>query len=496
MSEDKRGPETEGNPPPVAGWKRDRPGLVLLTSHWLSRVGLVVSITALSTFLFVLPSELRENVENPYKGVVVYVILPAVFVGGLVLTAAGIALGRRRVRERLQAVTVDRSRVRQRLIVFVAATIGVNLVAGSQLTYKAVEYMETPQFCGATCHVMKPEFVGHRDSNHSSVECAECHVAPGQKGWIESKMNGTRQLFEVMKGSYPRPVPSALESGRLVPSRETCERCHWAEKIVATRLIVVPVYAPDENNSASYTVLMMHVGGTRMQGIHHAHFAGGFEVRFAASDRNRQTIPWVEWRNTETGETKTYLAEGTAPEKIAELPKYTMQCVDCHNRPTHAFWLPDRAVDRALALGQISDTLPFIKKEGVAVLKADYADGSEAARKIPAAIEAYYRQAYPQLAGERRADIAAAGKAILAIYQRNVFPDLKVTWGTYRNNLGHTDSPGCFRCHDDSHKTSDGKSAITQDCGACHEVLAQEESSPEILKTLGLWHHIEALKGR
>ncbi len=240
---------------------------------------------------------------------------------------------------------------------------------------------------------------------------------------------------------------------------------------------------------------MMLVGGSAMQGIHHAHFAGGFELRYAASDPKRQTIPWVERRNVRTGETKTYLAQGTTPGQAAALPRHIMQCVDCHDRPTHAFWLPDRALNRALAFGAVPASLPFIKKQGLAVLQTTYASTAEAAQKIPAAIEAYYRQTYPQVYAQRTADVAKAGQGILDIYNRNVFPDLKVTWGTYANNLGHVDFPGCFRCHDGSHTTADGKDTITQDCGVCHQLLAVEDSSPDILKTLGLWDQIEALKG-
>ena len=465
-----------------------------MTSHWVSRVGLVLAITAASTFVFTLPAQLREHVENPYKGVVLYLILPGVFFLGLALGVLGMTLARRRIGERLGA-PADVSRARRRLVLFLAITVVGNLLLGSQLTYKAVEYMETPQFCGATCHVMRPQYVGHQDSPHASVDCAECHVAPGQSGWIESKMNGTRQLFETIRGSYSRPVPSALESGHLVPSRETCERCHWAEKIVSTRLVILPVYASDEPNTASYNVLLMRVGGSRMPGIHHAHFAGGFEIRYAA-DAKRSAIPWVEWKDRKTGETRTYLAEGTPAEKAASLPKYEMQCVDCHNRPTHAYWMPARALDRALALGRVPATLPFIKREGLAALKAEYTDRADAERKIPAAIEGFYEKSYPHVHAGRRADVAAAGKAVLAVWNRNVFPEQKVTWGTYPNNLGHDDSPGCFRCHDGSHKTADGKLAISQDCEVCHQVLAQEESSPEILRTLGLWNDISALKGR
>jgi len=170
-----------------------------------------------------------------------------------------------------------------------------------------------------------------------------------------------------------------------------------------------------------------------------------------------------------------------------------MQCVDCHNRPTHSFELPDRAMDRALTVGLLPATLPFLKKKGVELLKASYASNGEAGRRIPAELAAYYRQAYPKVASEREADVAVAGKMLVRIYDNNVFPDLGVTWGLYPNNLGHDAFPGCFRCHDDEHKAADGKT-ITQDCGVCHEAVATEESSPEVLKTLGLDARILALR--
>jgi nitrate/TMAO reductase-like tetraheme cytochrome c subunit len=480
----------------VPDWPRDRPGFVLLTSHWLTRLGLVLVITAICTWLFFLPAGHSEHGENPYRGLFVYLVLPGMFILGLVLGVAGVVIGRRRLGDRLAAGTVNLETARRRLILFVAITLVGNLLIGSQATYRAIQYMDTPQFCGAVCHSERPEYVGHQNSLHASVPCAECHIAPGQAGWFKAKMQGTRQLWQEVTGRYEKPCPPALASGRLVPSRETCEHCHWAEKIVSTRLLLIPSYADDEKNTATYTVLLMLVGGTRMQGIHNAHFAGGYEIRYAASDAKRETIPWVERRNTRTGETRTYLADGAKEEQVASLEKHTMQCVDCHNRPTHDFLLPGKALDRMLALGRIPNTLPFVKKEGLAVLKADYASNEEAARKIPEAIAAYYAKAYPQIAAERKDDVTAAGKAIAAVYDRNVFLDQKVTWGTYANNLGHVDSPGCFRCHDGSHETADKKSSINQDCSSCHEVLAQEEQSPEILKKLGVWDHIEAMRTR
>jgi hypothetical protein len=176
-----------------------------------------------------------------------------------------------------------------------------------------------------------------------------------------------------------------------------------------------------------------------------------------------------------------------------KLPKFEMQCVDCHNRPTHTFDMPERALDKALARGDIAITLPYIKKRGMEVLKTEYRTSQEAADKLQSNIVNFYQKSYPDVAAARSQDISQASQAILAIYNRNVFPDLRVTWGTYPNNLGHMDFPGCFRCHDGSHATADGKT-ISQDCNTCHEPLAMEETSPEILKTLGIAERISKVQ--
>ena len=480
-------------PPEPADRLRDRPFLVLITSHWLGLLGMGLAATALISWLFVLPVHLRGHVDNPYIGIVVFLIIPVVLVVGLAMIPAGVFLARRRARLRLAEHILDRKAAMRRLIGFLGVVTLVNVVVGTQATYRAVEHMETVQFCGQTCHVMTPEFRSHKVSPHARVPCVDCHVGEGARGWFESKMAGTRQLVEVITNSYPRPIPSALESGRLVPARETCETCHWTEKFTATRLKVIPRFADDEANTATQTVLMMMVGGSLTSGIHGSHFGPSIQIRFAASDKKRQKIPWVEYRDTRKGETRSYLAEDAAAGVESHLPVYTMQCVDCHNRPTHTFDLPDRAIDRAMGLGQMPSTLPYLKKKGVELLKAEYASNDEAGRRIPAELEAYYREAYPNVVAEREADLAAAGKALVGIYDTNVFPDLRVGWGTYPNNLGHDAFPGCFRCHDEKHKSADGK-VITQECGVCHEAVAMEETSPEVLKTLGLEERILALR--
>jgi hypothetical protein len=448
-------------------------------------VGLALIATALISWLFVLPIHLRGHVDNPYTGIIVFLIIPVVFFTGLLLVPIGVYLSKRQIQEGLTQETFDRTASLRRLLWFFGLTAVANVLIGTQFTYRAVEHMETPQFCGATCHVMRPEFAAYQNSPHSRVECVQCHVAPGAGGWVSSKAAGVRQLVETTLNTYHKPIPSAIESNRLVPARETCENCHWPQRFGGVRLRVISKFAEDEPNSRSETVLMMMVGGSKMAGIHGAHFGPGVHIRFAAADPARQSIPSVEYRNTTTGDAQTFLASDAKPESVKSLPTYEMQCVDCHNRPTHTFDLPDRAMDKALADGDISVSLPFIKKEGVELLKANYATSEEASSKLPVALANFYQQKYPDVYTKRSQDVAQAGEAVLAIYNRNVFPDLKVTWGTYPNNLGHTDFPGCFRCHDGSHTSSGGRT-ITQDCNACHEPLATDETSPEILKTLGL----------
>lgn len=469
-----------------------RPAWFVLTQHWLSLVGLALLVTAVISWLVVLPLQVRGHVDNPYVGIVIFVILPVIFFAGLALIPIGIYLSKRRIRKGLAEATVDRKTMVQRLAWFLGLTTLLNILIGTQVTYRAVHHMETPQFCGATCHTMAPEFAAYQNSPHSRVECVECHVAPGAGGWISSKTSGIRQLVETVLHTYRKPIPSAIETNRLIPARETCENCHWPQKFSGARLRVFSKFAEDEANTRSETVLMMMVGGNRIGGIHGAHMGPGVHIRFAAADPKRQTIPWVEYRNQTTGAVRTFVASDS-PNSGKDLPKYDMQCVDCHNRPTHTFDLPERAIDKALALGDIPVTLPFVKKKSVELLKADYHTSKDAADGLPAALLAFYQQNYPDVYARRTQDIRDAGQAVLGIYKRNVFPELKVSWGTYPNNLGHTDYPGCFRCHDGSHATADGV-AITQDCNTCHEPLAVEEASPEILKTLGIEERISRIQ--
>ena len=459
-----------------------QPVIVLLTSHWVTMAGVALVTLAGFSWLFALPANIRGNVSNPYIGLLTFIAIPVVFFAGLALIPIGIALGRRKAAEALNP-PIDRRAAWRRAGMFFAIMTMANLVIGSQLTYRAVEHMETNQFCGQSCHVMKPEFTAHLLPPHQQIACATCHIVPGATGWIRAKMAGTNQLLAVTFNTFPRPIESGLESNRLVSSADTCEQCHARGKVIGPRLRMHSSFKDDETNTRTETILMMLVGGGNTGGIHGAHMGPGVRIRYAASDKKRQTIPWVEYSNG--GATRTYLADGTTPDAARALPTFEMQCVDCHNRAAHSFELAEHAVDHAMATAQISATLPFVKKTGVELLKATYSSEDDAAQTIPARLNTFYQQKYGDIWAKRSNDVQLAGQALLAIYRSNVFPDLKVTWGTYPNNVGHIDDPGCFRCHDGGHSTAD-KKVITQDCSTCHQMLATDEADPAILKTLGL----------
>jgi hypothetical protein len=298
---------------------------------------------------------------------------------------------------------------------------------------------------------------------------------------VKSKLSGVGQVIAVTLHTYPTPIPTPVHNLR--PARETCEQCHWPQKYGEDRLKVIPKYSSDETNSLTKTVLLMKIGGgNKGIGIHGTHLGPGVVITYGHSDEARQNIPWVSYEVD--GKETVYAASDAKPDG-AGLTKRVMDCMDCHNRPAHSYDLPERAVDKAMNNGLISAALPFAKKKAVEILKVNYLSRDEAAQKIPAAFAKYYQDSYPAVWAGRQAEVTASANEVLAVYDRNIFPEMKVTWGAYPMNLGHEDFPGCFRCHDGAHSAKSGD-AMTQDCNACHNLLATEESNPKVLTDLGI----------
>lgn len=466
--------------------------VIHLSNNPLSLLG-VMLVTSAAIFLISLaPAMWSGTAENPYMGLLTFMLVPGIFITGLLLIPAGMFLRNRRehakgtVRGDLPPIDFKNTDFRK-LVIFIGLTTIVNLILVGQVGYGAVSYMDSVQFCGQTCHtVMQPEFTAYQNSPHARVECVKCHIGPGAGWFVKSKLSGVGQVVAVTLHTYPTPIPTPVHNLR--PARETCETCHWPQKYGGDRLRVINKFGEDETNSQTKTVLLMRIGGGNGNiGIHGVHLGAGVEMRYAPADESRQTIPIVEY-NKGDGKWVRFASQDVKPDvmaKAAAAPMRTMDCMDCHNRPSHTYQLPERALDRAIADGNISASLPFVKKEGLELLKGSYQTHSEAAAKITAAFEKFYSEKYPDIAASRKSEIAKSAKGLTSVYQQNVFPEMKVNWGSYPNNLGHTDFPGCFRCHDDQHAASDGQK-IVQDCSSCHSMLAMEEPSPKVLTDLGV----------
>ncbi len=463
--------------------------LAAITGNVVSLIGTLLIVISL---LFILALLIMQNMGfegGAYLGIVTFVVLPVLFLAGVAIVPLGIWLKHRRDARAeaegrpvgsMPIIDLNRESTRGVLLGFLALSIPIVSVAAG-LTYKAVHYMDSTEFCGMACHqVMQPEYTAFQRSPHLRVGCAGCHIGPGAEWFVKAKISGSWQLIAVALDLYPRPITTPVHSLR--PAIGTCEQCHWPTKFVGDRLKVRTHYLEDETNTEVKTALMVKVGGSRGGRSHgiHWHVDPNHVVRYL-SDASRETIYEVELTDRNEGWSKIFKAEDPAPEGSEWR---TMDCVDCHNRASHNYRSPEQEVDLALLEGRIDESLPYIRREGVRILAEKVYESHEEARAgIAARVDEFYQQNYPELSGSPA--VGQAGKALGDAYCWNNFPHMQVTWNLYPNHIGHKNTPGCFRCHDNKHKTDDGEK-ISRKCSTCHEILAEEERDSAILQELGL----------
>ncbi len=439
----------------------------------------------------------RSN-DNPYLGIIFFLLLPALFIAGLVLIPVGMWVRRKKLQMagliplEFPKVDFNDKIFRHGVDIVLVATI-VNFLLVSVASYRGAAYMDSPQFCGQSCHVMHPEYTAYKISAHSHVACVDCHIGSGASAYFSAKVNGTKQLIEVslhplasfapkIIPDYPTPIESPVRNLR--PAREICEGCHTPARFIGEKLLVKSSFADDEKNTETQTVLVLHLGGrdslSHLTGIHGVHLG---HIEYVATDPSRTTIPWVRKRN-DNG-TETVFATAAAGTGVPQGERRVMDCIDCHNRAAHTFVTAEDALNRAMAEGAVSPELPWVHKKGLELLKANYASEAEASAQIPAQLEAFYRSEHPEVLTTKAALVKSAGEQLVTLYSQNVFPFMKVTWGTHPNHIGHMEYPGCWRCHDGDHAAKDGAS-ITNDCSACHNLLVQDQPKPKVLSDLGI----------
>jgi hypothetical protein len=455
-----------------------------LARNLLSSVGLIIAIIALINIAFLVFADVGSGHSNPYVGIFAYVILPGILCGGLILFIVGMLIERRRRHRhtpddiaRYPDINLNDPHTRR---VVGLTIIGVSVfamisVAGS---YKAYHYTDSDQFCGTTCHeVMHPEYTAYKASPHARVGCVNCHIGSGATWYVKSKLSGAYQVYSAAFNKYPRPIQTPVHNLR--PAQETCEQCHWPEKFWGAQLKVFNHFGYDEANTARETRLLIKTGGGDPAhgptvGIH-SHMNLENEVSYI-SDEKRQRIDYIRVRNRKSGKVTEYFGPNVklTPAQIAATPQRIMDCVDCHNRPTHIYQPPDRAVDRALLVNEIRRDLPFIKAQAVAAISRDYATTEQAVAAIDKDLHDYYRTNYPAVYASRKNDVAQAVAKLQTIFRTIRFPEMKTDWRTHPDNIGHFYYTGCFRCHDDEHKSREGKT-VTKECTICHDVLGQKE---------------------
>ena len=439
--------------------------------NWLSLTGLVIVIGSLFSFFFLLLLDALAQFANPYVGILTYLVAPGFLMIGLLVALLGAFLRHRQIIRTsgpLPPLRIDLTRPRdRRLFGFFLAGGVLFLLVAALGSYQTYHFTESVNFCGQACHgVMKPEYVTYLHSPHAKVPCAECHIGKGANWYVRSKLSGTYQVYATMADKYPRPIPTPVKNLR--PAQETCEECHWPQKFVGNLERSYNYFLSDETNTPFTVRMLMNVGGGDpthgpVGGIHW-HMNVGNKVEYLASDEARQKIPYVR---------VTELAQGVVTEfrtpkftnTVDEASLRTMDCMDCHNRPAHRYQTPNTAVNLAMFLGKIDRGLPLVKSNALHVLTQSYTNETQALQTIATTLS----QRYPN---DPR--IRSAIGAVQEIYTNNFFPEMKASWKTYPDNIGHKDWPGCFRCHDGLHKTADGKRSIkANDCNACHTILTQ-----------------------
>ena len=453
--------------------------------------GAIIASVSFGLILFLTVLDATSAEENPYLGIITFIVFPSILIFGLILIALGIYKAHRQKlagtfhAKTFPVLDLNDPKHRVSFTVFSVGTI-LLLVFTAFGSFKAYEYTETVEFCGTVCHkVMEPEYTAYQNSPHSRVACVQCHIGSGTTWYVKSKITGAYQVYSVLFNKYSKPIPTPVENLR--PAQGTCEQCHWPKNFFSEKKVTFNYFLSDEKNTSSDLTMLLKIGGGNSEmgtsaGIHW-HMNIDNTVMYYPADKTRQDIPWVNITNKETGKSTTYKLRDFDPDKMNKDELRKMDCIDCHNRPSHIYNPPDKMVNLYMSLKRIDPELPYIKSVAVDVLDRKYTTKPVALDSIKLSIENFYSNNYPKLAKIKISSISESIKYIQDIYSNNYFPYMNVSWKSFPNNIGHTYAPGCFRCHDGKHFSDDGK-MISNNCNICHTIIEQNTDEGKNLVSL------------
>lgn len=455
--------------------------------NWTTLIGTTIALISLFMIVFLFAISFFFDQGGSYLGLIIYIVLPSFMILGLILIPIGMYYKSKKNKisigeadRALPRIDLNDIKHRNAFMIFSIGTV-VLLFISAIGSYEAFHYSESVEFCGTTCHaVMKPEFVAYQNSPHAKVACVACHVGSGADWFVKAKLSGLYQVYAVLADVYPRPIETPIKNLR--PARETCEQCHWPEKFYSKKLKMQRHYLNDETSSEWDIGMVMNIGPDfdalgLSEGIHW-HINSDVKVEYVSTDEKRQNIPWVRYTNLKTGKVTVYENQEEPLEKgmLETLEVRTMDCMDCHNRPSHQYYPPAFFVNNAITAGNIPRELPEIKSLAMTILGEDFETTKEAMDYIKTEVNNFYEENYHEVFENNYKLVQKGITGIQNEFNKNIFPEMKVKWSAYPNNIGHVEFDGCFRCHFDNHVSEDNL-VISKDCNKCHTISLQGNPS-------------------
>ncbi len=415
-------------------------------------------------------------IENHYAAIVTFLIFPSGMVFGLILIPVAWYMRRKKwfknsLTSKNVIIDFGKSTHRRGVILFLVLSI-INLAVFSFVIYEAYHFTESDYFCGAVCHtVMDPEYTAYQRSPHAKVGCVSCHIGSGAEWYVKAKLSGLRQVKAVFDGKFSRPIPAPVE--HLRPAQDTCEQCHWPEKFHGKKVKKFVSYTNEDQENPEIQEIALHIGGRnpltdKFEGIHW-HVSKDVKVEYESLNETRTKIGRIKVTKP-SGVTEEYVVDGQ--EESEHGTWRTMDCIDCHNRPTHVYDDLEEKIDFGLHSKKLDAKIPGLREDSIAVLRKEYGSREEAEEQLVETLLALQAQRNgDDFVAENEQALISSGRYLLDAYLANVWPAMNVTWGTYKGHNGHKNEEsgyGCFRCHDEEHTTAYGKT-ISQSCDLCHD---------------------------
>jgi len=337
------------------------------------------------------------------------------------------------------------------------------------------EYTNSAEFCGTTCHTMPPEYTSYLVSPHARVACVDCHIGQGFiTERITRKAGDAKHIFAALFKTYEYPI----KVKQMRPARESCELCHFPEKFSDDSLRKIVQFRNDLENSSYITYLILKTGGGSErtglgQGIHW-HIEN--PVLYLPLDKEEQIIPYIRVAEKYGPDTEYFdIKSDFSAEQINEEELVEMDCITCHNRITHLVSYPEDIIDALLERDLISSTIPEIHQMSLDTYYQDH-PSVQAAMSAFDSLDNYYQENYPDFYIQNSNKIKQAIEELKTSYANTVSLEQKSDWASHSDNIGHENSPGCFRCHDGEHLSAK-EEAIRLECNLCHSIPVVSESS-------------------